>query len=148
MTSFATFQLRGAAVIALGYGVFVALMTDGLTLGQHSAEKMTTVVGGAFVVLAIVFALLWAWQMRQDGKRSLADEREEQIEAASERAGYRLLDGAIFVLLLLALSDAKWGWLGSFALTRPEGLVFALVTASASAGIGRFIAGYLATRQR
>lgn len=148
MTTFATFQRRGAIVITLGYGLFVALMTDGLSLGQHSAGKMTAILLGAFVLLALVLTLLWALQMRQDGKRSRADEREEEIEAAAERAGYRVLDGAIFALLLLALSDAKWGWLGSFALTRPEGLVFAIVTASASAGIGRFIAGYLAARRR
>ena len=147
MTSFSNFQLRGAGLIGLGYAAFVMLMLDGFALGQRGAGQMAIVILGLFLLFAVAFALLWARQMHQDGKRRLADEREELIEAAAERAGYRILDAAIFVLMLVALTDAQWGWLGSFALTRPEGVVFALVTASAAAGLARFVAGYVAARR-
>lgn len=148
MSSFAKFQMRSAVLMSAAYAMFAVLMLDGPTLGQRSANQMTLIIVGLFIGLAIAFALLWSRSMHQDGGRTRADEREEQIEAAAERTGYRFLDAAIFGLMLLALSDAKWGWLGSFALTRPEGLVFALVTASAVAGIGRFLTGYIAARQR
>ncbi|WP_309663216.1 hypothetical protein [Tabrizicola sp.] len=148
MTSFATFQLRGAGAIALAYAVFVVVMTDGLSLGQHSAVKLAALVVGLVIAVGITFALLWARQMYQDGRRTVADEREEQIEAVAERVGYRVLDSAAFLLVLLALTDAAWNWLGSFALTRTEGLIFALVTVSASAATSRFLAGYIAARRR
>lgn len=147
MTSFASFQIRGAAVIAAAYGLFLVLMLDGLTLGQHSAGQMALILVGSSLLLALVFGVLWSQQMHQDGKRTRADEREELIETSAERAGYYILDAAIFGLLVLALSDANWKWLGSFTLTRPEGLVFALVMASVCAGLGRFVAGFIAARR-
>lgn len=140
--------MRSAVLMSAAYAMFAVLMFDAPTLGQRSANQMVLIIVGLFIGLAIAFAVLWSQSMHQDGgrtrARTRADEREEQIEATAERAGYRLLDAAIFGLMLLAVSDAKWGWLGSFALTRPEGLVFALVTASAFAGIGRFLTGCIA----
>ncbi len=147
MASFSTFQLRGAATIAAAYLAFVVVMTEGSSLSQHSASELAALVVGLVVMVGVAFAVLWVRQMHQDGGRKTADEREEQIEAVAERVGYRVLDGALFLLMLLVLSDAAWGWLGSFALTRPEGLVFALVTASVSAALGRFLAGYAAARR-
>ena len=147
MSSFSRFQMRSAVLMSAAYAMFAVLMFDAPTLGQRSANQMVLIIVGLFIGLAIAFAVLWSQSMHQDGGRTRANEREEQIEATAERAGYRLLDAAIFGLMLLAVSDAKWGWLGSFALTRPEGLVFALVTASAFAGIGRFLTGCIAARR-
>lgn len=147
MSSFSNFQLRGAGLIGLGYAVFVTFMVDGFTLGQRSAGQMATLILCLFLLLAVTFTVLWARQMHQDGKRRVADEREELIETAAERWGYRMLDIAIFVLMLLALCDAQWGWLGSFSLTRSEGVIFALVSASSVAAFGRFCAGYMAAKR-
>jgi hypothetical protein len=147
MASFSTFQLRGAAAIAVAYVAFVVVMTDGFSLARHSAAELAVLVVGLVVMVGVAFALLWARQMHRDGMRTVADEREEQVEAVAERVGYRVLDGALLLLMLLVLSDAAWGWLGSFALTRPEGLVFALVSVSVSAALGRFLAGYAAARR-
>ncbi len=150
MSLYERFQLRGAMLILAGYVFFVVMMMDGLMLGSHTAGRMAFLVIGTMAMLAVGFAGLWVLAMRSDGphRHGTPDERERQIELVAERAGYRLLDGAIFVLIILALVDAGGaGILGSFNMNRPEGLIFALVTASALAGVVRFVAGWHAARQ-
>lgn len=142
MSSFAGFQLKAAALIALVYLGFVFWMLDGWTLTPRSPEALGVFMLAAFVAGALGFGGLWVAHMRHDGPRSLADEREASIEAAADRDAARVTDGALFFLVISALSDAKWGWMGSFALTRLEGLVFALFSISALAGLVRFAAGY------
>ncbi len=142
MDSYARIQLRAAGLIAVFYSVFLIWMMNGLTLGSRSPEELGLFTAGTFVVGAVLFGTLWIAHMVGDGDRRLADEREEVIEALAGRAAARVTEGALFVLLILALSDAKWGWMGSFALTRTEGLVFALFTISALAGIVRFAAAF------
>lgn len=142
MTSYARFQLSAAIMIAAAYAVFLIWMMTGLTLATRSAEELGLLTLGGFSVLGALFAALWIVHLGRDGHRKLADEREEMIEARAERASTRVTDGALPLLVILALSDAKWGWMGSFALTLTEGLVSAVITISALAGIVRFVAGY------
>lgn len=147
MDSYARFQTRSGLVILGVYAGFVVWMTDGLTLGDHSPQALLFLMAGAFVAGAGLFGGLWVAHMRGDGDRHQLDEREAAIEAQAERQAARVTDAGLFVLVLLALSDAQWGWMGSFALTRTEGLVFALFTLSALAGLARFAAGVRGARQ-
>jgi hypothetical protein len=147
MDSYARFQARSGLLILGVYAGFVVWMTDGLTLGNHSPQALFLIMVGAFVAGAMLFGGLWVAHMRRDGDRHQPDEREAAIEAQAERQAARVTDAGLFVMVLLALSDAQWGWMGSFALTRTEGLIFALFTLSALAGLARFAAGALRARQ-
>lgn len=147
MDSYARFQARSGLVIVVVYLGFLVWMTDGLTLGQHSPKALVMFMAAAFVAGAGLFGGLWVAHMRGDGDRRLADEREAAIEAQAERQAARVTDAGLFALVMLALSDAQWGWMGSYALTRTEGLIFALFTLSALAGLVRFGAGALGARR-
>lgn len=147
MNSYVRFQTRAGLVIVAVYAGFLVWMTDGLTLGQHSPQALLTLMAAAFVAGAVLFGGLWVAHMCRDGDRHQPDERESAIEAQAERQAARVTDAGLFVLVLLALSDAQWGWMGSFALTRTEGLIFALFTLSALSGLARFAAAALAARQ-
>lgn len=141
MDSFARFQARSGLVVLAVYAGFVLWMIDGLALGQRSPLAILLVMVVAFAMGAVLFGGLWVAHMRSDGDRHLADEREAAIEAKSERLAAQINDTGLLLLVLLALSEAEWGWMGSFALTRMEGLVFALVSLSALSGLVRFVAG-------
>ena len=125
-------------MIAVVHAVFLIWMMTGLTLATRSAEELGLFTIGGFAVAGA----LWIVHLGRDGDRKLADEREEMIEARAELASTRVTDGALLLLVILALSHAKWGWMDSFALIRTEGLVFAVIAILALAGIVRFVAGY------
>jgi hypothetical protein len=143
MESYVRFQaLAGVAILAV-YAGFVVWMIDGLALGQRSPQALLLFMVVAFFAGAVLFGGLWIAHMCRDGDRRLADEREAAIEVQADRLGARVTEAGLAVLVLLALTNAQWNWMGSFALTRTEGLIFALFTLSALSGSARFAAGAL-----
>lgn len=148
MSAYEKLHLGGFGALTIGYAGFAALMMDGMTLGSRGPGYMALLLLGYLAVLAVALGAFWITAMRADNpERTLPDEREERIEDRADRVGYRLLDSAVAGLVGLVLADAVWGFLGSFSLTRPEAVVFALVTVSTLAGLARFGAGYLAARR-
>jgi len=132
-------MLWAAIGIEIAYIGFFVLMTDGLTLGQRSPQFMLiAVVAFLAVFAAIVLAQTW---LGKPASRAFPDEREEAVDTRAEQISARLLEGGVFAVIALAIFEASTGpnSLGSYSLTRPEGLVFAMVTISGFAGVARML---------
>lgn len=136
-----------AAGIELAYIAFFLLMTDGLTLGDRSPGFLTSCVIGFMIIVALVIA---AQQFLQESDtKNFPDEREMAVDTRSEQIGYRVLEAGIFAVIALALLESYSGpnSLGSYSLTRPEGIIFALVTITALAGLTRVLSAFAAARR-
>lgn len=142
------FYLRGAIAIAAFYVAFaVTVIEDGQpdTLPRNTLLILLLAYG---LGLAVLLGGLWVWAMKSEGHRTRADERERLIEAKADRAGYHILDAALFCLTLVAVLEMGEGdRIGVWRLDNSAALVFILVSVSAFAGIGRFIIGFYAARR-
>lgn len=139
MSQYAKLMLWAAIAIELAYVGFFVLMTDGLTLGERSPKFMSLVVLGFLATVATVI-LIQQW-MSKPPARFFPDEREQAVETKSDQVGGRILDAGVFAVIALAIYEAAAGpnSLGSYSLTRPEALVFAMITISSLAAVARMI---------
>jgi len=149
MSRYQKFSLGLTAILSVSYLIFFMRMTDGLVLGDRTAGSMGWLLVLLMVSLTISAMILWVvvWSRKQ-GKDLVPDEREHQIETRSESRAYWAMEVGVTVLILLAIGHAAYGenWLGSYSLMRAEGLVFALVSVTALAGIVRAIFAFFAGR--
>lgn len=132
-------MLSAAIAVEIAYLVFFILMTDGLTLGSRSPRFMSFSVLG---FLATVAAVVLAQQLlSKPATRHVPDEREELVDTTSEKFGGRILEAGVFAVAALAIYEAALGphSLGSYSLTRSEGIVFAMITISSLAAVARMI---------
>ncbi len=132
MSDYGKLMLGAAAAVEICYIGFFVAMTDGLSLGERSPIFMSMSVIGFLVAIAAVFAA--SVLVLKPRSRAL-DEREEWNDVKSELAGGRFLEAGVLMIAALAIFEAASGpnTLGSYSLTRPEALVFALITVCAFA---------------
>ena len=148
MSALEKFYLRGAVAVAAIYLVFVITVTEGGVPADLTRNTLLTALLAYGLGLALVLGLLWAVAMRSDGDRVRADERERLIEAKADRAGYHILDVALFCLTLVVVLEMGDGEaIGPWRLDRSETMVFALVSLSAFAGLSRFAVGFYTARR-
>lgn len=143
MSEYSKLMLWASIAVELAYIGFFVAMTDGLTLGDRSPGFMVVAVVGFLVVVAVgVFIERW---FSKPVARSFPDEREQLVDARSEQIGARVLDAGVFGVVILAIYEASAGpnSLGSYSLTRPEALVFAMITISSLAAISRMLLGVI-----
>ncbi|MGC1505332.1 MAG: hypothetical protein WA782_14475 [Sulfitobacter sp.] len=147
MSHYTKLMLWSAIAVESAYVGFFILMTDGLALGERSPKFMSFAVVGFLVAVAVVI-LLQQW-LSGPASRSFPDEREEALDAKAERFGAGFLEAGVFVIATLAIYEAAAGpnSLGSYSLTRPEGLVFAMITISSLAGFARMILAIIQDRR-
>lgn len=149
MSRYQKFSLGLTLILSVTYLVFFLRMTDGLVLADHTASSMAWLLILLIVFLAICAIIWWiiVWS-EKNGKDLVPDEREFQIEIRSESSAYWTMEIGISVVVAFAIAHAAYGetWLGSYSLMRPEGLVFALVSVIALAGIVRALFAFVAGR--
>ncbi len=139
MSHYSKTMLGAAIAVELAYIGFFILMTDGLSLGARSPTFMAFSVLGFLAAVAVV---VFGQQMiSKPPGHAFPDEREEMLEAKSEQSGARILEGGVLAVAALAIYQAAAApdSLGSYSLTRPEGVVFAMVTIISIAAVGRML---------
>jgi hypothetical protein len=143
MSQYSKLMLWAAIAVELAYVGFFVLMTDGLTLGVRSPKFMSIAVLGFLATVAAVI-LVQQW-MSKPITRPVPDEREEAVDTKSEQLGGRVLDAGVFAVAALAIYEAAAGpnSLGSYSITRPEAVVFAMITISSIAAVARMISAII-----
>lgn len=147
MTTYERMMLAGAGAIAAAYFIFALLMTDGWSLGARSAGFMGLCLLGFTVVLAASVIIGGVTAPKQSA--SIPDEREEILDIAAGSLAYHSLEVAVFIVILLGLLEHAMGveTLGSYSLTRSEGLVFWLVSTISFAGFVRLLGSFIMARR-
>ena len=142
MTGYEKLMLGGVIALLTAFAVFVALMTDGLILGPRGAGFMALCVLGFLALMTVIMIIVVG-----PIPKSFPDEREQAIDQWSERIGYFTMEIGIFITIALALFEASDRSLGSYSLSRPEGLGFELITISTLAGLARLLTALFRARK-
>lgn len=139
MSHYAKLMLWAAIAVELAYVSFFVVMTDGLALGNRSPKFMSFAVLGFLAAVAFVI-FLQQW-LSKPASRAFPDEREEAVDAKAEQIGARCLEAGVLMVAGLAILEAATGpdSLGSYSLTRPEAVVFAMITISSQAAFARMV---------
>jgi len=142
MSKYEKQMLGGILAVIIAYGGFFLSMTDGWVVGDRSMLFLAISVG-AFLAITVTIMSFVA----KANPENTVDEREVEIEQWSESVGYYALESGVFVLIVLTLLDGRYAFLQSYRFTRPEGLILALVTISALAGLGRMMSAFFEARR-
>ena len=139
MSQYAKLMLWAAIAVELAYIGFFVAMTDGLNLGTRSPRFLGFAVIGFMAAVAVIIAGQRLFLTAEN--RPFPDEREGLVDLKSERDGGRFLEAGLFIVIALAIYEASAGpnTLGSFSLTRPEAIVFAMITIAAFASVLRML---------
>ena len=137
MSQYSKLMLWAALAIEIAYIGFFVAMTDGLALGDRSPLFMGCAVLGFMIALAVIIASQRVFLTPE--ARPFPDEREGVVDILSERDAGRFLEAGLFIVVGLAIYEASAGAdaLGSYSLSRPEAIVFAMITVTAFASIFR-----------
>ena len=139
MSHYAKLMLWAAIAVEIAYVGFFVAMTDGLSLGDRSPKFMSFSVLG--FLAAVAFVIFLQQLLSKPVSRAFPDEREEIVDARTELFGSRCLEAGVLAVAALAIFEAAAGpdSLGSYSLTRPEAVVFAMITISSLAAIARMV---------
>jgi hypothetical protein len=142
MSGYERLMLGGAVGVIVAYVIFFMFMTDGWALGQRDTLFLAIAIIGFEIIVAVGLGISLIG--RYPKRKILPDEREEILDVSANGFGYYALEAALFFMLLLALLQSAFGdqFLGSYALNRPEAIVFWLITASALAGLARLLGAW------
>lgn len=146
MSQYSKLMLWAAIALILTHIGFYISISDGLSLGERSPLFMAVAVLGFLGSVAFII-FLQQWISRPEA-RPFPDEREKAVDIRSEQVGGRILEGGVFAVIALTIyeASAEPGSFGSYSLTRPEGLLFALVTVISIAGLARFVVALVRDR--
>ncbi len=148
MSRYETMTLGSIGLICLAWSGFVMGMTKHGLLADPGPAGVGRLLLVLILALILTHAGLWMIAWARKGRDAVPDEREQGIERLADRAGYWLTDAGIFALIVMALAEASVpGRFGSFGLTTPQGLIFALVTLNFIVGVGRLVVAFVLSRQ-